>query len=472
MYEDDYLNDEEFREILEEYEQTVKTGQPVFMDVDDLFDIADYYQLTNRYEEANKAIDRALELQPDSTTAIAYRVRNLINAGEYENAEEMLDKIVERQSPDYVYTKAEIMIAQNKTEEADSYLRECLKEVPPDEYQDYVLDVANLYTDYGYGDKSMEWMMRAKHEDTEDFKELMARTFFDLGKYKDSERIFNELLDANPFQKRYWNALANAQFMNEEYSASITSSEYAIAIDPKDTEAIIAKANGLYRLENYEEALKYYISYSEKQPNDEFGLLNQGICLVNMGSYKDATKTLLDAESVCKPDSPYLVDIFQELAFCYSELNMVEKALSYIDKAMEIEGNHADLMVIKGHILLHNNNIAEAEAVFKEAIASSDDSTHTMLRVIVSLYDNNYLQTAYDMFKDYFDLENRTDEDGYAYMTLCCWDMKRYDEFMYYLKLACEKNPKETKLVLSHLFPDSLKPQEYYKYMVNKIQEM
>ena len=469
MNDNEYFDDEEFREILEDYERAVKSGQPVFMDADDLADIADYYQLNNRFDEADQAIDLALKLQPDSTTAIIYRVRDLINEGKYEEAEATLDKIIERQSPEYVYTKAEIMLAQEKVDEADAYLRECLKDIPPDEYQDYVLDVANLYTDYSYGDKSMEWMMRAKQENTEDFKELMARTLFDLGKYKDSERIFNELLDANPFQKRYWNALSNVQFMNEDYNAAVTSSEYAIAIDPKDPEAIISKANGLYRLENYEEALKFYIRYSEKVPDDEFGLLHQGMCLINMGCYQEAAKKLEEAEAVSPQDSPYISDICQELAFTYSELGRTETALSYIGKAWENDADHADLLVIKGHILLHSGDVEAAETAFKEAFACSEDSSHTMLRIIVSLYDNQYVESAYEMFQKYFNLTSRNFDEGYAYMTLCCWDLKRYDEFMHYLKLACEKNPQETRLVLSHMFPDSVKPQDYYKYMLEKL---
>ena len=59
-----------------------------------------------------------------------------------------------------------------------------------------------------------------------------------MGKYKDSERIFNELIDRNPYSTTYWNALASTQLMNEDYNNAITSSEYAIAIAPNDPEGI------------------------------------------------------------------------------------------------------------------------------------------------------------------------------------------------------------------------------------------
>ena len=228
MSNNDYYNDEEFREILQEYEAAVTSGQSVFMDADDLADIADYYQQEERYDEAQQAIDLALELQPDSVVALNYQIHQAIDNGDYEAAEEYLSKIIDHDIPEYIYSRAEIWLAQDQVEEADNFLRKCYLDVPPDECQDYVYDVANLYDDYDKDEKALEWLMRGKPENNEDFQELMGRTMFGLGRYDDSERIFNELIDRDPFQKRYWNALANTQFMKEDYGAAVTSSEYAI----------------------------------------------------------------------------------------------------------------------------------------------------------------------------------------------------------------------------------------------------
>ena len=156
---DGYFEDEEFREMLEDYERTVKAGQPVFMDADDLADIADYYQEEGRYDDAQMAVDRALELQPDSVVALNYKIHNAIDQGDFEAAEGFLDRIIDRDLPEYTYCRAEIWIAQDEVEKADEYLRREFEECPPEESQDFVLDVVNLYTDYGYSEKAMEWMI-------------------------------------------------------------------------------------------------------------------------------------------------------------------------------------------------------------------------------------------------------------------------------------------------------------------------
>lgn len=46
--------------------------------------------------------------------------------------------------------------------------------------------------------------------------------------------------------------------MANNIQESITSSEFSIAINPDDEEAILNKANGLFFLGNVDEAMKYY----------------------------------------------------------------------------------------------------------------------------------------------------------------------------------------------------------------------
>ena len=466
---DEYFDSDEFREILATYEEAVNTGQPVFMDADELAEIADFYQMTEQYDEADEAIDLALALSPGAIAPLTYKIHEALWNGDTEEAREYLDQIIETDEPDYVYDKAEILMAEEREEECDAYLRDELRKVPGDEYQDYVIDVANLWADYNYPEKAMQWMSRARQEDTPQFKELMGRTLFGLGKYKDSQRIFNELIDTDPFSKYYWNALASAQLMDEDFSNAIQSSEYAIAIDPKDPDGLIAKANALFHLGNYEEALEYFRRYSKEMPDDEFAMMHQGTCLINLERGEEAAEVLTEAIKVAAGREDYLPDIYQELAFAYSEMGKTDKALEYLDMTDTLDCDHVQIEVIKGHILLSDSRMEEAEEHFKKAVSESKEPMTTLLRVIVSIYDNRYLEAAHALFTNYFRVVPKGHQDGYAYMALCCYDMKNYTEFLDYLKEACSRNPKECKLVLSHLFPEEVEPKDYYAFLQGKI---
>ena len=41
---------------------------------------------------------------------------------------------------------------------------------------------------------------------------------------------------------------------------------------------------------------------------------------------------------------------------------------------------------------------------------------------------------------------------------------KYFDEYLIYLKMACENNPHEAKQVMGHLFPENFQPKDYYEY--------
>lgn len=466
---DEYFDSRDFREILASYEESVRSGHPIFMDVDDLTDIADYYNFIGDTEKAHAVIDFALGMYPGATTPLVFKAREALGNENVKQAEAFAEEIFDKNDPDYNYLKAEILIAQNRIREADEYLQGYSKTIETDEYENIVLDIINLYLDYNVNYKALEWLKNVKNRNRSEYKELLARTLFGMGKFNESAKLFNELIDRNPYSKRYWNALANAQFMNEDFNDSVTSSEYAIAIDPEDPDGLLAKANGLYRLNNYEEALKYYERYNYLLPDDEFGLLNQGACLVNLSRNEEAIEVLQNALDVASPESQYIVQIYQELSFAYSAMKMPDKAIECIDMTDGYECDHMDMEVLRGHILLENGRYEDAEKRFQKAIEKSGNAPKILLRIIVSLYDNKYLETSYAMFKKFLEIVGDDFNEGYSYMALCCWDMKHTDEFLHYLKIATERNPKEAKIVLGHMFPNDVDAADYYNYMYKKL---
>lgn len=472
--EEEYFNSEDFQELLNSYEASIEAGEQPFMDADDLVDIADYYNQSGESDKALNVIEYALQLYPNATLPNVFMAREALMRNDFKAAHDYANQIGEPDDPDCHYLKAEIMIAEGHINEADRYLRDYGMTVDADEYQDFIKDCANLYIDYGISDKAYEWMMRSKGDNSNDFKELMARTLFGLGKFKDSERLFNELIDKDPYSTRYWKALAGVQLMNEDYSNAVTSSEYAIAIDPDDPESIISKANALMHLENYEEAEKYYRRYTEIEPSDETGLFHLAISLIYQGKCEEAKEKLIQAEDISESDSPLLLHIYQELAFCYSSLKEPQKALDTIDKTIPLTDDQDNILVIKGHILLANGFVEEAERIWKKAIANSNYSPAVMLRIMVSLYDNHFVKPCYQMLKQFCEVYEKDEEfstEGYSYLALCCHDLGYKDEFLLYLQKAIACNPHEAKMVLGFLFPQDTEVNDYYKYMTHQLSQ-
>ena len=469
----EFFNSEDFQEILKKYEESVKSGHPIYMDADDLADVADYYQFNERLEEAEEAISLAIQYNPQAVGPMLYRSREALAVKDFETARNYASQIKVVDALEALFLEGEILICEGKAEEANELYRQYMKEeVMDDELMDYVYDVAHIFSEYGLYKKAFEWIARSQGDDSKDFKELMGRTLFGLGKYKDSEKIFNELIDQNPFSSSYWNALASTQFMQEDYSSAVTSSEYAIAIDPNDPDGLLAKANSLFNLDNFEAALSFFEKYSEKMPDDAFGFLHQGTCLINIGRHEEAIKVLEKAEELAQKEPQHLPDIYQELAFAYSELQQPDTAVYYLDKTELLDCDHINILIIKGHVMLSNGKRDEAEKAFRKALQLSENSPKVMLRIIVSLYDNKYLESSYFLLKKFFKyVVDENWKDGYSYLALCCMNLDKKDEFLEYVKLACEKNPKEARMVLGTYFPEDVETKDYYTFAVNKLKQ-
>lgn len=470
-FDEEYFASDEFQELLNSYETSEASGDTMFLDADDLVDIADYYNMQGSPEHALTAVRQGLELYPDHVLLNVFMARRALEEENVEQAEQYADNIGDKDAPDYHYLRAEILIAQNRIDEADRYLRDYGMTVEADEYGDFVKDVANLYVDYDVSDKAYEWMLRSTSDNSDDFKELMGRALFGVGKYKDSQRMFNELLDNHPFSKQYWTALATAQYMDEDYNGSITSSEYAIAIDPNDPDGLLTKANGLMKLGNYEQAAEYFHRYSQTCPDDAMGPLHEAACMVNLGKNAEAVPLL--EKAVGLPNSnDVLPQIYQELAFAFNALGELDRALETIDKTKELECDHAEMLVIRGHLLLTHGLIDEAEDTFRKAMKESHADPHIILRIIISLYDNRYVKAAYMMLKKFMtDFIGDTFYAGYAYMALCCWDLNYNREFLDNLEKAVRLDPSETRIVLGFLFPEDLPVSEYYNFMTEHIND-
>ena len=110
---EEYFNNEEFKQKLRLFEDSVKSGHPIYLDDDDLTDIIDYYNLMNEGGKAMQTADFALSLYPSAPGPITYKIRRCIDANDISRAEELLEKVTDKEI-DYKFLKAEILLSQEQ----------------------------------------------------------------------------------------------------------------------------------------------------------------------------------------------------------------------------------------------------------------------------------------------------------------------------------------------------------------------
>ncbi|MBQ1758466.1 MAG: tetratricopeptide repeat protein [Prevotella sp.] len=465
---DKFYESPEFKEKFQLYENAQASGTSVYLEPDDLTDIAEYYHILGNIDACKNTVDYAIKMFPGATMPLVFRSRvALLMEHDVALAEEYAEMIDDKADLEYLYLKAEIMIVDDRAEEAETFLRDAYEELEDDEDKaDFLIDVANLYADYELMEYAQQWLSLSEEYDSTDYKELQGRIAMGLGDYEESNRIYNELIDRNPYSFTYWNQLASSQLLHNEIMESIQSSEFALAINPDDEDATLNKANGLFNLGNFEEACKYYERFTKISPNSEVGEMFLGISLINLNRTEEGVEHLKKAESLADAFSEYLHDIYVELAYSLTALGKHEDAMEYIEKISQLDDcDPYETDVLKGNVHLQKGETAEAMKCFQHAVTASNGSPRVILRIGICIYDNGYYSLAYDVF--HLLLDDASDEwkDGWSYLALCCMLLSRKDEFVYAVRKACQQNPVEAKMVLGEIFPENLSPDDYVNYL-------
>ena len=465
---DKFYESPEFKEKFQLYENAQASGTSVYLEPDDLTDIAEYYHILGNIDACKNTVDYAIKMFPGATMPLVFRSRvALLMEHDVARAEEYAEMIDDKADLEYLYLKAEIMIVDDRAEEAETFLRDAYDELEDDEDKaDFLIDVANLYADYELMEYAQQWLSLSEEYDSTDYKELQGRIAMGLGDYEESNRIYNELIDRNPYSFTYWNQLASSQLLHNEIMESIQSSEFALAINSDDEDATLNKANGLFNLGNFEEACKYYERFTKISPNSEVGEMFLGISLINLNRTEEGVEHLKKAESLADAFSEYLHDIYVELAYSLTALGKHEDAMEYIEKISQLDDcDPYETDVLKGNVHLQKGETAEAMKCFQHAVTASNGSPRVILRIGICIYDNGYYSLAYDVF--HLLLDDASDEwkDGWSYLALCCMLLSRKDEFVYAVRKACQQNPVEAKMVLGEIFPENLSPDDYVNYL-------
>lgn len=455
----------QFRENLKKYEKALQQGNSIYLEAEEFMDIADYYNAKNEQAKAYEVITKAMEIFPYANTPVISMARMLlIQQQDAGKAKHYAALVTDKSDVEYFYLIAEIMLYEGKEKAAEAYLKKQGDTLPEDEKADYALDVASLFADYEAYEKAEEWLRNASKDDPELYMSIEGRIAFYRKDYAKASLLFNRLIDQDPFSAHYWNLLASSQFLQDKIRDSIQSSDYALAIEPDNEEALLNKANGLFGLNNFEEALKGYMRYQQVNDQDETAEMLIGITLLNMDKTEEALEHLTKASQKATPTSENRQEIYREMTFALSKLGRTSEALDII-KGMDVADEYdAGLDILQGFVYLENNNMDKAKYCFFRALEASNHAFDTCLGIAVAYFDCGYLHLAYRILKDLYASIGQEGTDGYAYLAYCCRSLHLREEYLEALRLACQRNPREARLVLADYFPATLDPEDYYQY--------
>lgn len=163
---DNIFHTKAFKENLRHYEEALQNGAPIYLEPEEFTDIAEYYHLHGNLSKGIEAADKALAIFPGATEPLAFKARVAILIDhDADKAMAIAGTISDKQDLEYIYIMAEIMLADNRTSEADDYLKAQERTISDEELDDYYLDVASLFADYEVYDLAAQWLAQSSNTD-------------------------------------------------------------------------------------------------------------------------------------------------------------------------------------------------------------------------------------------------------------------------------------------------------------------
>ncbi len=459
-----FFQTEEFHQTLAKYEEMQDGGKAVYLDGDQLSDIAEYYASNDQYGKALEAMDYALRLHPDDADLMAMKGSLLLETGETEEARKIASQIT-ASTYNTLYLKAGILLKDNHPKQAERLLKTMVYN-EPDVDEDCFLDAAYLYMDNGYPHEAIQWFEKALRTNPwnattqQDYAECCYRS----NELERAIQWYDKALDENPYSTECWFGLAKAYSLKEDYAEAFNALDFVLAIDSAHQPAILLKAHVCFELKNYEAASGLYLKYAEKNPEESYPLYMAGECFFCLNQTNEALRHFQKAMKQSPDPDPFTIDIFQDIAFCYAKHGQSKKALEIIEKVIQAddEGNPSPY-ILKGETYLMGRQPAEAEKAFRMALEKDHfQNPETYSRIAFAYVDNLYIDEAISVFKL---LEGKFPDYGSSAVCMSyLYLLKRDDRsFEKYLKKAIEKDPRTVKQFMDEHLSGLPKIQQIYK---------
>lgn len=365
--------DEEVRELVLDFENTVLKGRSQFFDVDEMEIIIDYYFEVNDQKPLERAVQYAEELYPNSSTIRLRRAHLMISHEQYAQALKMLNQMRESEpnNTDVAYSLGVANGAVGDSEKAIAYF----KEASTDGWMlgRVFSNMAEEYYKLKDYDAALNCYRKAMESDSCD--DVTIYNYYDVcfeaGRIEQAVDYLSGYVKKNPYNKEAWYCLGCAYRDLTLYEKAVDAFEFAIAIDKGYADAYMALSQtqdfmgqtadavttmlrvldftddrakvyhtvgSLYAREaNYTTAMAYFKKAVEESPADAESYASMALCYLETGDTSTAVskvnRALMLDEAAPSPDMPNgNPDVFCAAAMVYDAIGEYYKASEYFEQ--------------------------------------------------------------------------------------------------------------------------------------------
>ncbi len=437
---------------LTKFESMLKTNNVLFFDSGEFENIIYHYLEIGKIALAKKAIKLGLEQHPTSVNLKLFQVEIYVLEDKLQLADKLLDALylLEPSNGEIYIQKASILSKRDKHQNAIDTLMIALNLIDDEE------DEADLYALIGMEYLFLDQFENAKNSfvkclelDNQDYTALYniiyCFDFLDLN----SEAIdfLNNYLDHNPYSEVAWHQLGRQYFTLKDYDKALVAFDFAIISDDTFVGAYLEKGKVLEKQKKYLDAIENYkITLALEEPTS-FALLRIGNCHEKLGEFDLAVQYFYKTVH----EDPLLDKGWIAITKFYNKQQNFQKALYYINKAINIDCDNVLYWKLYAQINQRLNFLEEAERGYKKTLDLGNYELNTWLSradILIKLGECeaaalNLIQSA-EFYPETAEIEYRL---AGIYYTLL-----ESEKGFYHLKNGLLLNP-DYDFIIEELFP-------------------
>ncbi|MBO7067439.1 MAG: hypothetical protein J6W52_01995 [Bacteroidaceae bacterium] len=462
-----YFKDPEFLEYLQKYEQARENNEPVYMDAEELTDIAEFYMTQNREEDANQAISLALSLHPDSVDPQIFLARQQMFHDNLDESIEIASSIPDQNDRETIFLWTELLIRSEKPDEALQLI--VLKfEEQEEEKAMFLYDAACIFIDYQHyeiADQLTE-ILEKDFPKYSKLKKLKIDVMMFLEKYDEAITLLQRFLEEQPYNTTAWRTIAEAHVGKSNFMEALDSVEYCLAINPENPQALMIKAHCLFHMNHLDQAHEIYLKLQKNIPEDGRLYYMDAVTLANMEKFDAARETIAKALQYTPNEDEDRIQVLMHKAYIESKCHNINEALKALEDAMLLHKNQEDIEyhLLMGEILLENNKEKEAAEQFEFAYNKSENKQQTLLTIGIAYAETMHYDTAVTVLESY--AKDYKGKDGVIvipYLAYCYKKIHDQENYLKYLRKAVSADREITEFLFAKDYP-SIQPEEYYLY--------
>ena len=323
---------------LTRFESMLKTNDVLFFDSDDFENIVNHYLENGKIALAKKAVKLGLDQHPSSSNLKLFKIEILIFENKLEEADRLLAELyeLEPQNEEVYIQKANIYSKQDDHPKAIELLETALELTDADADIYSLIGMEYLFMDDFQNAKFN--FMKCLEVDEDDYSALYNVIYcFDfLEQHEEAIDYLNMFLDKNPYCEVAWHQVGKQYFDLKKYKKALAAYDFAIISDDTFIGAYFEKGKVLEKLGRYNEAIEnYQITLGLDDPTS-FAYLRMGKCYQKLHCDDLAITYFLKTVK----EDPLLDKGWIAITDYYTKKMDYQNALYYINKAINIDGDN------------------------------------------------------------------------------------------------------------------------------------